>query len=90
MGRFERNLDVDLIERMQSGWRPHSESKPLKKQKETRAAVTYRAARRNLASLPWPGLREKGKYFRPPLVRSRSARGEEHCQRPGRRVREKL
>jgi hypothetical protein len=47
MGRFERNLDLDLIGRMARGWKPHSEAKGLKRVKPPRVASTYRAARRN-------------------------------------------
>ena len=51
---------------------------------------TCRAARRNASAKPWPGITPKGKFMRPPLVRFKSQRGETHCQRPGRRMREGL
>jgi hypothetical protein len=51
---------------------------------------TCRAARRNASAKPRPGITPKGKFMRPPLVGFKSQRGETHCQRPGRRVREGL
>jgi hypothetical protein len=47
MGRLERKLDSDLIERMEAGWTPSSRATPLKKAKQPRAASTYRSVRRN-------------------------------------------
>ena len=47
MGRLERKLDTDLIERMEAGWTPSARTVPVKKNKPPRHASTYRAARRN-------------------------------------------
>jgi hypothetical protein len=48
MGRFERKLDLDLIERMAVGAiTPWSKRVAKKKSKPPRAGSTYRAARRN-------------------------------------------
>lgn len=47
MGRFERKLDLDLIERIRNGWKPHNNPEPLKQQKPPRPGNTYRATRRN-------------------------------------------
>lgn len=40
----------------------------------------YRAARRNTAAKPWPGITPTGRIYRPPIIAKRSVRGEKHYQ----------
>ena len=47
MGRLERKLDEDLIDRIDAGWTPSARIKPVKKSKPPREASSYRGARRN-------------------------------------------
>lgn len=47
MGLLERKLDVDLIARIENGWKPHSIPEPIKKVKPLREGSTYRSALRN-------------------------------------------
>lgn len=46
MGRLERKLDSDLIERMDAGWAP-SKDKPAKRESVPRHFSTYRGYRYN-------------------------------------------
>lgn len=75
--RLERHLDTDLIDRMEAGWTPTQRTKPLKKQREPRAAETYRGARRNEVLRgeikgTWRGV--EAKYLPPPPVRMNRSR----------------
>lgn len=58
MGRLERKLDIDLIAKIESGWKPGSMAEPLKRQKPVRQAATYRGARRQMAKITkhWDGI----------------------------------
>jgi len=57
MGRLERHLDEDLIDRMDAGWSPSQRTTPAKKAKPAREASSYRAARRNAAKgTVWRGV----------------------------------
>ena len=49
MGRLERKLDIDLIAKIENGWKPHSNPEPVKRLKPIRTADSYRGARRNAA-----------------------------------------
>jgi hypothetical protein len=73
MGRLERKLDADLIARIENGWTPHAQTKPLKKQKPPRRRPTYRAARRNDArGEVWRGIKPTGSVYHPPVRPNRS------------------
>lgn len=75
MGRLERKLDEDLIDRMAAGWTPSSRTTPAKRSKPPRAASSYRAARRNAAKgLVWRGHLEITKVIEPPTVRLNRSR----------------
>ena len=68
MGRLERKLDEDLIDRMAAGWAPSLRKAAKKKAKPVRLAASYRAARRNAArGLVWPGVETKRRHL--PTVR---------------------
>lgn len=47
MGRFERKLDRDLIARIEGGWKPNNDPKPIKRIKPPRPEWTYRGYWRN-------------------------------------------
>ena len=73
MGRLERHLDQDLIDRMEAGWTPTSVKKVPKKPKPPRPAATYRGARRNAArGSTWRGYQPDGRFYRPPIRMNRS------------------
>lgn len=54
IGRLIRKLDHDLIAKIRNGWKPHSEAKPLKRQRAPRDGSSYRGARRNACLRPEP------------------------------------
>lgn len=65
MGRLERHLDIDLIAKIENGWKPQHEVKPMTRQKEPRRADTYRSARRNAPkSAGQPSVWNKNWYWR--------------------------
>jgi len=77
MGRLERHLDLDAIDRVKRGVKPHSEPQGIKQVKPPRAASTYRAARRNevLRTSPrgaWRGAKPNGAVYRRPVRANRS------------------
>ena len=60
MGRLERKLDEDLIDRIDAGWTPSARTKPVKRAKPPREASSYRAARRNAErGTVWKGIEPK-------------------------------
>ena len=68
MGKLERKLDEDLIDRMEAGWTPSARTAPVKKSKPTRELSSYRAARRNAArGTVWRGA--PSAYLSSPAVR---------------------
>ena len=71
MGKLERKLDEDLIDRMAAGWTPSSVTVPFKKQRSSREAGSYRGARRNAAKgTVWRAVHaSQVKVRRPPPVR---------------------
>lgn len=75
MGRLERHLDEDLIDRIDAGWTPTSDKKTkTKRKKPIRLNNSYRASRRNAArGTVWRG--PETKYIpRPPVRLNRSQR----------------
>ena len=81
MGRLERHLDVDLIERMEAGWAPPSkearaDEAERRKVNAPRLGKTYRPTRRNWAlrdlKTVWKGARPKGPPYHPPVRMNRS------------------
>jgi hypothetical protein len=72
LGRLERHLDEDLIDRMASGWTPSARTVPVKKGRTARVAKSYRAFRRNEAKgTVWIGTQAKQRYL-PPIRLNRS------------------
>ena len=77
MGRLERHLDTDLIARINRGWKPQDQTKPLKRVRVPRGCDEYRAARRNetLRTAPkstWRGIEPTGSVYHPPVRHNRS------------------
>ena len=71
MGKLERHLDEDLIDRMAAGWTPSQRTTPAKKQRTPREPSSYRAARRNAAKgTVWRAIHaSRVKVQHPPAVR---------------------
>jgi hypothetical protein len=64
MGRLERKLDEDLIDRMAAGWTPSARTVSVKKGRTARVAKSYRAFRRNAAKgTVWVGAKAKQPYY---------------------------
>lgn len=64
MGKLERHLDEDLIDRMAAGWTPSARTVPVKKGRTARVAKSYRAARRNAAKgTVWAGVPIRHEMF---------------------------
>ena len=76
MGKLERKLDEDLIDRMAAGWTPSARTTPAKKAYNPRPANLYRAARRNAAKgTVWRAIHaSRVKVQHPPPVRLNRSR----------------
>ena len=73
MGKLERKLDEDLIDRMEAGWTPSARTTPAKKARTARPAKSYRAARRNAAKgTVWQGVKPAWAVEQPHMLLNRS------------------
>lgn len=85
MGRLERKLDIDLIAKIENGWKPHLIPEPVKRQKPIRTADSYRGTRRNsfrsvkdgygtviVPRQPYPGIDPTGRITHPEIRQNRS------------------
>jgi hypothetical protein len=85
IGRLRRNLDAELIAKMQSGWKPKDRAEPMKRQPAPRRGLTYRGARRNVCLRAYPRqVWSDQHYLDPTLIREVSKRMQHPPVRPNR------